>query len=59
MKIEQYDRVLLKDGDYAYIVEIFGEGKALIADIERKNGTETEWIKREDIERVVPESPQE
>lgn len=52
MRIKQYDRVLLKDGDYAYIVEIFENGKAFIADIERDGGTETDWVKPEDIERV-------
>lgn len=53
MKIEQYDKVLLKDGDYAYVVEIFGDGKVFLADIDRKSGTETDWIKPEDIIRVV------
>lgn len=53
MKIEQYDRVLLKDGDYASIVEIFDDGKAFIADIDRKDGTETDWLKPEDIDKVV------
>ena len=52
MKIEQYDKVLLKDGDTAVIVEIFGGGKAFIADIDRKGGTETDWVKPEDIKRV-------
>jgi hypothetical protein len=53
MKIKQYDRVLLKDGCYAYIVEIFGDGKDLLADVDRKDGTETEWLKPGDIERIV------
>ncbi len=53
MKIKQYDRVLLKNGDYASIVEIFDDGKAFIADIDRKSGTETEWLKPEDIEKVI------
>ena len=53
MKIKQYDKVLLKDGDYAYIVEIFGDGKEFLADVDRKDGTETEWIKPESIEKVI------
>ena len=53
MKIKQYDRVLLKDGDYASIVEIFDDGKAFIADIDRKTGTETEWLKPEEIDKVI------
>ena len=53
MKIKQYDRVLLKNGDYAYIVEIFDDGKTFIADIDKKDGTETEWLKLEDIDKVA------
>lgn len=53
MMIELYDRVLLKDGDYAYIVEIFDDGKVFIADIDRQAGTETDWIKLEDIEAKI------
>ena len=53
MKIQQYDKVILKDGDYAYIVEILEDGKAFLADIDRKDGTETDWLKPEDIEKVV------
>lgn len=53
MKVKQYDKVLLKDGDSAYIVEIFGDGKDFLADINRKTGTETDWIKPDDIERIL------
>ena len=53
MKIKQYDKVLLKDGDFAYIVEIFGDGKIFLGDIDRKDGTETDWIKPEDIKETV------
>ena len=53
MKIEQYDKVLLKDGTTAYIVEIFDGGKAYIADINKESGTETDWLKPEDIDRVI------
>lgn len=44
---------LLEDADDAAVVEIFGSGKAIIADIDRKDGTETEWIELADIEKVV------
>ena len=53
MKIQEYDRVLLKVGDYDSIVEIFDGGKAFIADIDRKTGTETEWLKPDDIEKLI------
>ena len=53
MKIKQYDRVLLKDGDYASIVEIFDDGKAFLADIDRKDGTETDWLNLEEIKGVL------
>ena len=53
MKIQEYDSVLLKDGDYASIVEIFDDGKAFIADIDRKTGTETEWLKPDNIEKAI------
>ena len=53
MKIEQYDRVLLKNGDYASIVEIFDDGKAFLADVDKKTGTETDWLKPEEIDKVV------
>lgn len=49
MQIKQYDKVLLRSGDHAYIVEIFGEGTVFLADIERPDGTQTDWIRREDI----------
>lgn len=51
--ISQYDKVQLNDGDYAYIVEIFDDGKVFIADIDRPTGTETDWIKLEDIKTVI------
>ena len=51
--IELYDKVLLKCGDAAYIVEIFDKGKAFIADIDRPDGTETDYVYPDDIERVI------
>ena len=53
MKIKQYDKVLLKDGTTAFVVEIFDDGKTFIADINKTGGTDTDWIKLEDIEKVL------
>ncbi|MDO4920934.1 MAG: hypothetical protein Q4E64_03785 [Phascolarctobacterium sp.] len=54
MKIKQYDKVLLKDGNVAYIVEIFEEGKAFLADIDKDGDTYTEDILITDIEKTLP-----
>lgn len=53
MSIEQYDKVLLKDGDTAFIVEVFDDGKAFLADIEREGGTETDWLRPDDIKMTI------
>lgn len=53
MEIGMYDRVLLKSGFEASIVEIYGGGACFIADIDTDNGTETESIYPEDIEKVI------
>lgn len=53
MKIKQYDRVLLKDGNKASIVEIFKEGKLFLADIDKDGDTFTEEIKIEEIKEVL------
>lgn len=34
MKIEQYDKILLKDGRTASVVEILEEGKAYLVDVD-------------------------
>jgi hypothetical protein len=48
--IEQYDKVKLKDGKYAIIVEILEPKKAYIADIEISEGDySTETISYADI----------
>lgn len=50
------DKVLLKSGETAYIVEIYEHGVAYEADIDRKDGTiDTETISHDDIEKVVPD----
>ncbi len=53
MKIKQYDRVLLKDGNKAYIVEIFEDGKLFLADVDKDGDTYTEDVRIEEIEKVV------
>lgn len=54
MEIDMYDKVILKTGQTAYIVEIYKNGEAYEADIDMPDGsifTDTIWPK--DIERVV------
>ena len=60
MTIKQYDKVLLKDGRTAHIVEIFRQGVAYLADIDivYPDGSidwNTEDIKQDDIKQVVVE----
>lgn len=53
MKIKQYDRVLLTDGNQASIVEIFEEDKLFLADIDKDGDTFTEDVKIEEIKEVL------
>lgn len=53
MRIKQYDRVLLKDGCEASIVEVFEEGKLFLADIDKNGDTDTEELKIEEIKEVI------
>lgn len=53
MKVKQYDRVLLKDGCEASIVEIFEKDKVFLADIDRNGDTDTEELKIEEIEKIL------
>ena len=53
MKIKQYDRVLLKDGNKGYVVEIFDSGKAFLVDVDKNGDTYTELIKSNEIDRVI------
>lgn len=53
MSIRQYDRVLLKNGCKASIVEIFDENKYFLADIDRNGDTDTAELKIEEIEKVL------
>jgi len=57
MEIKLYDRVRLKSGETASIVEIYEAGVAYEADIDRSDGRiETDTIKHEDIVATITES---
>lgn len=53
MKIKQYDRVLLRDGNKASIVEIFDEGNLFLADIDKDGDTYTEEVNIEEIKKIL------
>ena len=53
MKIKQYDRVLLKDGNKASIIEVFEEGKLFLADIDRDGDTDTDELGIDEIEMIL------
>ena len=53
MRIEQYDRILLKDGHEATVVEIFYNGKAFLADVDKDGDTYTEEIQASEVEKVL------
>lgn len=53
MRIKQYDRVLLKDGNEAIIVEVFVQDSNFLADIEKDGDTYTEDVTIEDIKEVL------
>lgn len=53
MKIKQYDRVLLTDGNEATVVEVFGDGKLFLADVDKDGDTYTEEVKPEEIKKVL------
>lgn len=53
MLLKQYDQICLKSGETAYIVEIFGDGECILADIDRMDGTETDWLTLDEIEKVL------
>lgn len=54
MKIDEFDKVLLKDGKTGYVVELFGNNEAYLVDVDL---LDDEWdtvaVKPEDIERVL------
>lgn len=51
--IKLYDKVKLKSGEVATIVEILDKSEAFVADIEKKDGTDTDFIYSEQIEKVI------
>ena len=53
MDIKLYDRVLLKNGYQAIIVEIFADGKDFLADIDYEDDTYTEVISISDILCII------
>ena len=53
MNIKQYDRVLLKDGNEASIVEILKENEIFLADIDRNGDTDNDYLSINDIEKVI------
>ena len=53
MKIKQYDRVLLKDGNEATIVEVFVQDSDFLADIDKDGDTYTEDVTIAEIEKVL------
>lgn len=54
MEINLFDKVKLKDGRTASIVEIYEQGVAYEADIEMEDGEfDTDTIKHEEIEKII------
>ena len=54
VEIRLFDKVLLNTGEIAYIVEVYEQGVAYEADIDKSDGsTETNTIKHSDIAKVL------
>lgn len=53
MKIDLYDRIKLKSGYEASVVEILEEQKEYICDIDKKDDTYTEFVNYDEIEKVI------
>ena len=53
MKIKQYDRVLMKDGCQASIIEIFEEDNFFLSYIDRNGDTYTEELSIDEIKAVI------
>ena len=51
--IKLYDKVLLKTGETASIVEVLKDGKTYVADIDKSDGTDTDFIYADQIESVL------
>ena len=54
MTLKLFDKVLLKSDETAYIVEIYEQGVAYEADIDKADGSvETDTISHSDIKQVL------
>lgn len=54
MKVRMFTKVLLTSGRTAYIVEIFDNGKAFLADIDLDDGeVDTDLIYPKDIKKIL------
>lgn len=54
MEVKEFDRVLLKTGEYACIADLLKPGEAYVVDIDKSDGSiETEIIEHQDIEKVI------
>lgn len=54
MVINEFDHVLLKTGDKAYIADVLKPSAAYVADIDRSDGsTDTEIIEQKDIQEII------
>ena len=54
MLISEFDKVLLKTGETAYIADVISEGVAYVVDIDKADGdTDTKIIEHGDIEKVL------
>lgn len=54
MKLDMYDKVVLKSGETAYVVDIYEGGKAYEMDIDKKDGTTvTDTIWPDQIEKKM------
>lgn len=54
MEVRMFDKILLKTGEIAYIVEIYEQGVAYEADIDKADGSiKTDTIKHDEIEKIL------
>ena len=53
MRIEEFDKVRLRTGETASIVEVYNDGEAYEAGIDRDGDIETDTIWPEDIVEVL------
>lgn len=50
--IKMFDKVLLKTGEVAYVVEIFSNPTSYICDIQRAGGEDTDFVYPDEIAKV-------